>query len=91
MSKDRTTAEKFTLVIGGACLFVAGTMIVVPLSTFFGAMAGLIVGLFFGDTIVSVLAAFGIHSVTMWQFGAFMGFIGGFLKTKVTAKVEEAE
>lgn len=54
-----------------------------------GAIAGWIVGLFFGDTILGILAQLGIHNITMFQFGAFMGFIGSFLKTKVSAEVKQ--
>ena len=57
----------------------------VVLGTLFGALAGWIVGLFFGDTILGILGQMGLHNITMWQYGAFMGFNGGFLKTKVSS------
>jgi hypothetical protein len=56
-----------------------------------GAFAGWVVGLFFADTILGIAGQLGIRNVTMWQLGAFLGFVGGFLKTKVTATVEAAK
>lgn len=77
-------------VFGGVALAISGIFFFVIIGTLFGALAGWTVGLVFGDTILGILSQIGIRNVTMWQFGAFMGFIGGFLKTKVTAKVEAA-
>jgi len=56
------------------------------LGAFLGSLIGWIVGLFFGDTILHVLQALtGAEGVAMWQFGTFLGFVGGFMKT-TTAK-----
>lgn len=77
----------FTVAIAG----IGGVMVLVILGTLCGAICGWIVGLVFGDTILSVAAQFGLRNMTMWQFGAFMGFVGGFLKTKVTAEVKAAK
>ena len=76
--------EKFMTVIGGAVLVFGSIFVGVILGTLFGALAGWIVGLFFGETILGILAQLGVHGVTMWQFGAFMGFVGGYMKTKVS-------
>lgn len=80
--------ETFGKVIGGAVLAVGGIFLLVILGTLFGALAGWIVGLVFGDTILLIAAKLGIDGIAMWQFGAFLGFVGGFLKTKVTAEVK---
>ena len=77
--------DKFVKVMGAAVLSVGGIFMLVCLGTLFGAAAGWIVGLFFGETILFVLAKLGSTGIAMWQFGAFMGFVGGFLKTKVSA------
>lgn len=53
------------------------------LGTFFGGVAGWIVGLFFTDTIMQTLNRIGVDTMgmTMWQLGATLGFISGFFKT----------
>jgi hypothetical protein len=91
MNKEKSNMEKVATGIGGTFMAIAAIMIFVPCATFFGAVAGWIVGLFFGDTILGVVSQFGLRGITMWQFGAFMGFVGGFLKTKVTAEVKAAK
>ena len=52
-------------------------------SAFFGALAGVAVGLFFEDAIMWSLARFGVSTegMTMWQLGACLGFVGGFFRT----------
>lgn len=63
-------------------LGVAALILVFPLlGTALGALVGLIVGLFFDDTIATVWGAMGFAPVATWQLGAFFGFIGGFLKS----------
>ncbi len=52
-------------------------------STFFGGVASWIVGLAFEDTILGILAQLGITNVTMFQVGAFLGFVTGFLKENI--------
>lgn len=83
--------DKFVLSMGAVAMGIGAIFFFVILGTFLGAVAGWIVGLVFGDTILGILSQFGVHNVTMWQFGAFMGFAGSFLKTKVTAEVKAAE
>lgn len=87
MSEEKATAEEFLLAFGKTILTISSIAVFVPFMTLIGAMAGWAVGLVFSDAILSILTKLGAHDVTMWQFGAFMGFVGGFLKTKVTAKV----
>ena len=51
------------------------------ISSFIGAFTGWCVGLFFGKTILGILATLGIEGFKMWQIGAFLGFVGGFFRT----------
>lgn len=55
-------------------------------STFFGGVAGWIVGLAFEDInlgILGILAQLGITNVTMFQVGAFLGFVTSFLTENI--------
>ncbi len=74
---------------GGVALAMGGIFFFVIFGTLLGGIAGWIVGLVFGETILGIIGQLGVHNVTMFQFGSFLGFIGGFLKTKVTATVEQ--
>ena len=61
-------------------------IVMVILGTFFGGVAGWIVGLFFTDIIMDTLNRIGVDTMgmTMWQLGATLGFVSGFFKsTKV--------
>ena len=80
-------AKAFSVVILG----LGGIFFFVIFGTLLGGIAGWIVGIFFGDTILGIAQQIGIKNITMFQLGCFLGFIGGFLKTKVTATVEEAQ
>ena len=60
-----------------------------PFLTFFWHLLtcgifGWIAGLFFGDSILDILAKFGIEGYTMWQIGIFLGFISGFFKRMIS-------
>ena len=76
-------------VIAGAFMAVGLVMLIIVmviLGTFFGGIAGWIVGLFFTDTIMGTLNRIGVDTMglTMWQLGATLGFVSGFFKsTKV--------
>ena len=83
--------ENTTKVFGAALLVIGGIFLLVIFSTLIGAVAGWTVGLIFGEAILGILDQIGIRNISMWQFGAFMGFVGGFLKTKVDCKVTEAK
>jgi len=50
--------------------------------TLMGALSGWVVGLFFGETILTFFSyIFGAsHGFQMWQIGASLGFMSGFLK-----------
>lgn len=69
---------------GTAALGLGGLFLFIILGTLTGAIGGWVVGLAFGDTILGIASQVGIKGVTMFQLGAFMGFFGGFLKTKVS-------
>ncbi len=83
--------DKMTLLVGSIALSIGGIFLFVILGTLMGGLAGWVVGLVFSDTILGIAAQIGIHGVTMFQLGCFLGFIGGFLKTKVTAEVKVAK
>lgn len=72
-----------TIAVGAVFAAIGAVFLLVTLGTLGGAVAGSIVGLFFGDTILGVVAQLGLH-VTMWQLGATLGFVGGFLRTTVS-------
>lgn len=77
-------AKGFGLVM----LSMMGIFFFVIFGTLLGGVAGWTVGIFFGDTILGIASQIGVKNISMFQFGSFLGFIGGFLKTKVTATVE---
>lgn len=73
----------------GKLVLMAGALMILPmLGTLVGSFAGWAVGLFFEGTILGIAGQLGITDVAMWQLGAFLGFVGGFLKTKVSADVK---
>ena len=78
--------DKLIAGVLGVVVVVAVVLFFTTISTFFGAVGGWIVGLFFADTIMSALSAFGVDTskLTMWQLGAFLGFIGGYLRAVQT-------
>lgn len=49
-----------------------------------GAFAGWVVSWIFNDTMLAVMAAVGIHGIALWQWGAFLGFSGGFIRSQVS-------
>ena len=72
-------------ILAGALAAIGLVLIVTVLAilgTFFGGVAGWIVGLFFTDTIMNTLNRIGVDTLgmTMWQLGATLGFISGFFK-----------
>lgn len=78
--------EDVFAVVGAVVVVVLIVFFLILLYPFMGALAGYIVGLVFGDTILGILGQMGLHGITMWQLGAFLGFVGGFFKTSVTQK-----
>ena len=80
--------EKFITVIGAALVFSGTMAALLPITTLFGAIAGWIVGLFFGDTILYALSEMGLRNITMWQLGATLGFVSTFLRTRVESNAK---
>ena len=75
--------DKMAKSFGVLALAIGGIFFFIILSTFMGGLAGWTVGLIFGETILGIFAQLGVKGVTMFQIGSFLGFVGGFLKTKV--------
>ncbi len=76
--------DELTKFFARSIVAIVGIFLMVIMSTLMGAFAGWVVGFFFSETILGILAQLGVHNIALWQYGAFMGFTGGFLKTKVT-------
>lgn len=70
--------------LGEAAVFFGGLFIIIILGPLVGGVAGWVVGLLFGEIILSIAGQLGIKGVTMFQLGAFLGFIGSFLKSPPT-------
>lgn len=81
--------QAFLAVIGAAFAVPALLVFLVCLGTFFGGIGGWIVGLFFSESVLGVLGAFGVHGVTMWQLGCFLGFVGAFFRSSTTVNKGE--
>lgn len=69
-------------------LALMGILVFPMLGTLVGAVCGGIVGLLFDDTFRHVLSVFNLDasSLRIWQLGAFLGFVGGFLKSNTSVK-----
>lgn len=81
--------EKVLKAIGAMFVFSAVVIVAAPFNAACGALAGLTVGVVFGDTITNVLSILGVHDVQLWQLGATLGFCSGFLRTQTTVKSEK--
>jgi len=72
-------------------LFIFGMVlaVIVPIiGVFLGAFSGWMVGLVFEQTIIGTLSqlGFNLDGISMWELGATLGFVGGYLKTTVATK-----
>lgn len=70
----------------GKTAFVLVLMFIAPtLGSLFGAFSGWTVSLFFNEPIMAFFRSIGVTTtgLSLWQVGAAMGFLGGFLKTSV--------
>lgn len=69
------------VVYGLTAVIVTAVIVVYPiLCAAFGALAGIVVGWLFGETITAIFAQLGVRA-EMWQLGAFLGFTGGFFRS----------
>lgn len=78
-----TLILKFLRKLGPFVMALATLVFFTVFSTLMGALSGWIVGWFFSDTILtffSFLAGGHIGGLSMWEIGASLGFIGGFLR-----------
>lgn len=79
--------EKALAAIGLSLIMILAIPI---LGSFFGALSGWAVSLVWNDAILGFLSRIGVdtNGLTLWQVGASMGFLGGFLKTSVHKRGE---
>lgn len=68
---------------------IAGLFFQGVLGVLGGGISGWIVGLFFGDIFLGIFKQIGIENVTMFQMGAFLGFIASFFKPIVQHKSKD--
>ena len=59
-------------------IFWGRVLIMKIIYVFVGIIFGWIIGWFFGETILGIFAEIGIIGFSMWQIGAFLGFVGSF-------------
>lgn len=79
--------DTFVTRLGIGAMVAVVAFLVVMLSALFGGIAGWIVGLMYGESILGIAAQLGIHGITMFQFGVFLGFVGGFFKSNLSKAV----
>jgi len=76
--------KEFNSAVSVIWVIIAGLVLIFfapVIGVLIGAFSGWVVGLFFAETIMTTLAGFGFSaSVSMWQLGATLGFIGGFFR-----------
>lgn len=66
-------------------LGVSAMVLILPmLGAIFGAFCGWVVGFIFDEPILKILDKLGVNDVKMWEIGCFLGFVGGFFKTRVS-------
>lgn len=68
---------------------IAGLFFQGVLGVLGGGISGWVVGLFFGDAFLGIFKQIGIENVTMFQMGAFLGFVTSFFKPVVQHKSKE--
>ena len=77
--------ETFIKIVVGGFLVAITFFFLSILSALFGALSGLVVNLFFGETILETLGRLGLHSVALWQIGTTAGWLGGFFRSSTTS------
>ena len=76
--------KNFIIVLWQTFLVFVGIPLAFVLNVFIGAVSGWIVGLFFGNAILGILSQIGVSGFSMWQIGAFLGFISGFFRKMIS-------
>ena len=76
--------DNFFIIIATLVEILVTFIFTVILNTLFGLLSGWVVGLFFGKTILGILASIGIEGFAMWQIGTFLGFLTSFFKYAFT-------
>ncbi len=79
MSRSSKGAALAAVVIAGPLLFA----IVALMAMLFGAAAGWLAGLIFPQVFDRLTALIFGDPIPAWQFGAMLGFIGGFLRASI--------
>lgn len=69
-------------------MFVAIPLLLIMLHVILSAIFGWVIGLFFGKAILGILSQIGISGYSMWQIGAFMGFVASFFSKYITYDVK---
>ncbi len=77
--------ETFIKIIGGSVLVIGSLFLIIILSTLMGGIAGWAVGMVFTETISELKQFMGV-SVTDFELGAALGFVGSFFRTAATSK-----
>ena len=72
--------ETIVKAFGGLVFSLGWLFLIVILGTLIGGVIGWTVGLVFDDTLAALKTALGL-SVTNFQLGAMLGFVGGFFKS----------
>lgn len=67
------------LIVAGGILVLLPLLLI--LGTALGALAGWVVGIFFAETMATVMLAIFGATVEVWQLGAFLGFVGGYVRS----------
>lgn len=80
------TWERFNTSLAAILLVFLVMFLGVIGSTLIGGFIGYVVGWFFANPILGIFEQMGIHGWTMFEIGAFLGFVGGFFRTYVSSK-----
>ena len=81
--------EKLVALLSFSIVFCAALLIMALLACAVGWLGGWTVSLFFNDTILSVLAQFGLRNVTLPELGCTGGFVSAFFRTHTTLRKEK--
>ena len=73
--------DKLSTMLAGLVLIAIVFFLAPLVGVLVGAFSGWVVGLFFPTTFNVLLAAIGLGQFAVWQLGAALGFVGGFLQS----------